>query len=130
MTSKRIKLDNALRRAMLQRAALKRKLTGAGDELSPRALVSRGKQRIGEKVDDVALGAQQTLKRYRLPLTLAAVAGIGYALRGPIQRLAPALWDQLRSLTDRDDDAVPNRDSEAQDDPAPPPFVENDNETL
>lgn len=129
MSNKRIKLDNALRRAMLQRAALKRKLGMAGHELSPGALIKRGKYRVGEKIDDAALSAEQTLKRYRLPLTIAAVAGVAYALRGPIQSLAPKLWDRLQTLTGHDD-AVDDQDSEAEEYPAPPPPVENDDEAL
>lgn len=128
MNDKRIKLDNALHRAMLQRSALKRKLGIAGQELTPGALVRRGKMRVGEKVDDAAAATRQQLKRYSVPLGIAAIAGIGYALRRPIQAVAPQLWHQLRALTGMDSDEFGK--AVHKDAAAPPPPVENDDEKL
>ena len=105
MPRTRNRLIAAARRSMLQRAELHRRLDVAKAALKPGALVARGKYRIGEKVDDVALAARQEFRDNRLPIALAAVAGVMWLLREPIKEHAPRLTrkiqDMANAITDR-----------------------------
>lgn len=129
MSDNRIKLDNALHRAMLNRAILKRKLGLTRQELQPDALAERGRKNIKFAIDDATNVAQDQLQRYRWPIAIAAIAGIGYALRGPIQALAPKVWEQLQSLgsTHGEEASVPAADTM---DISPPPATEQNDEAV
>ena len=93
MNGSRTRLINAVRHSMLQRAQLQRKVGVARDAFKPAALVSRGKYRVGEAVDDAAHVVRQEFRDNRLPITIAAVAGdtpVGRRIRksqvGPLRR--------------------------------------------
>ena len=100
MPGTRNRLINAARRSMIQRAELQRKLGIAGDALKPKALYNRGKYRIGTKVDDTAAAVQKQFKDNRLPIALAAAAGLAWLLREPIKDHAPRLGRKLRDLAE------------------------------
>ncbi len=100
MRPSRSRLINAARRSMIQRAELRRNLNQAREALKPRALIDRGKYRVGEKVDSAALAARQQFKDNRLPIALAAVAGLAWLFRDPIKQQAPRLGRKLRDLVD------------------------------
>lgn len=127
MNSERTRLANAVRRSMIQRAELQRKVGVARDAFKPKALFDRGKYRVGEKVDDAAHIVRQEFRDNRLPITLAAVAGVAWLLREPIKEHAPRLGRKIQHLAAaamarlRPDDAGP--DAETHDD-----LTENDDE--
>ena len=100
MRPSRTRLINAARRSMMQRAELRRKLHVAGDALKPRALLDRGKYRVGEKVDDAANAVRGQFRDNRLPIALAAVAGLAWIFREPIKEHVPRLGRKLRDLAD------------------------------
>lgn len=100
MRPSRARLINAVRRSMMQRAELRRKLHVAGDALKPRALLDRGKYRVGEKVDDTAHAVRRQFRDNRLPIALAAAAGLAWLFREPIKEHVPRLGRKLRDLTD------------------------------
>ena len=100
MPGTRNRLINAARRSMIQRAELQRKLGIAGDALKPKALYKRGKYRLGAKVDNTAAAAQKQFKDNRLPIALAAAAGLAWLLREPIKEHAPRLGRRLRDLAE------------------------------
>lgn len=98
MRPSRVRLINAARRSMIQRAELQRKLGVARDALKPSALVQRGKYRVGEKVDDAAHAVRQQFRDNRLPIALAAAAGIAWLFREPIKQQAPRLGRKLHDM--------------------------------
>lgn len=98
MRPSRTRLINAARRSMIQRAELRRKLGIAGDALKPGALLSRGKYRVGEKVDDAAHAVRQEFRSNRLPIALAAAAGIAWLFREPIKEHVPRLGRKIQDL--------------------------------
>lgn len=98
MRGSRARLINAARRSMIQRAELQRKLGIAQDAFKPRALIDRGKYRVSEKVDDAAHAARQQFRDNRLPIALAAVAGIAWLFREPIRENAPKLGRRLQDM--------------------------------
>ena len=98
MPRTRNRLIAAARRSMLQRAELHRRLDVARAALKPGALVDRGKYRIGEKVDDTAHAVQQQFRNNRLPIAIAAAAGIAWLLREPIKEHAPRLVQKIQDL--------------------------------
>lgn len=100
MRPSRSRLINAARRSMIQRAELRRKLGDARSAFKPGALLSRGKYRVSEKVDDAAQATRQQFKDNRLPIALAAVAGLAWLFRDPIKEQAPRLGRKLRDLFD------------------------------
>lgn len=130
MPRTRNRLIAAARRSMLQRAELHRRLDVAKAALKPGALVSRGKYRIGEKVDDVALAARREFRDNRLPIALAAAAGVAWLLREPIKEHAPRLTrkiqDMANAITDRFRPADENEAGDG-DDSEP---MENDDEAV
>ncbi len=105
MRPSRVRLINAARRSMIQRAELGRKLGVARDALKPGALVRRGKYRVGARVDDAAHAVRQQFRDNRLPIALAAAAGIAWLFREPIKEHAPRLGrkvqDMASALADR-----------------------------
>lgn len=98
MRPSRTRLINAARRSMIQRAELQRKLGIAGNALKPGALLSRGKYRVGEKVDDAANAVRKEFRSNRLPIALAAVAGVAWLFREPIREHAPKLGRRIQDL--------------------------------
>ena len=98
MPRTRNRLIAAARRSMLQRAELHRRLDVAKAALKPGALVDRGKYRIGEKVDDAAHIVQEQFRNNRLPIAIAAAAGIAWLLRDPIREHAPRLTRKIQDL--------------------------------
>jgi hypothetical protein len=100
MPRTRNRLINAARRAMLQRAELHRKLGVAGEAFRPKALYNRGKYRLDAKIDDTAAAVQKQFKDNRLPIALAAVAGLTWLFREPIKEHAPRLGRKLRDLAE------------------------------
>jgi hypothetical protein len=130
MPRTRNRLIAAARRSMLQRAELHRRLDVAKAALKPGALVARGKYRIGEKVDDVALAARQEFRNNRLPIALAAVAGVAWLLREPIKEHAPRLTQKIQDMASAIGDRLrPTDDTEADDGDYSEP-MENDDETV
>ena len=100
MSAPRARLFNAARRSMIQRAELRRKLCVAGDAFKPRALLNRGKYRVGAKVDDAAHAVRKQFRDNRLPIALAAAAGVAWLLREPIKEHVPRLGRRLRGLAE------------------------------
>ncbi|PAL25193.1 hypothetical protein [Sphingopyxis sp. GW247-27LB] len=100
MRPSRARLINAVRRSMIQRAELRRKLHVAGDALKPKSLLDRGKYRVGEKVDDAAHVVREQFRDNRLPIALAAAAGLAWLFREPIKEHVPRLGRKLRDLAD------------------------------
>lgn len=100
MPRSRTRLINAARRSMIQRAELGRKLGIAQQAFKPKALYQRGKYRVDAKVDDVAHAAREQFRENRLPIALAAVAGLAWIFREPIKEHAPRAAAKLRELID------------------------------
>ena len=100
MPRTRNRLINAARRSMIQRAELGRKLGVAHDAFKPKALYERGKYRAGAAVDDVAHEARQQFRDNRLPIALAAAAGLAWLFREPIKEHAPRAAGKLREWID------------------------------
>ena len=98
MPRTRNRLIAAARRSMLQRGELHRRLDVARAAFKPGALVDRGKYRIGEKVDDTAHAVQQQFRNNRLPIAIAAAAGLAWLLRDPIKEHAPRLVQKIQDL--------------------------------
>lgn len=98
MPRTRNRLIAAARRSMLQRAELHRRLEVARAALKPSALVDRGKYRIDEKVDEAAHAVQQQFRNNRLPIAIAAAAGVAWLLREPIKEHAPRLVQRIQDL--------------------------------
>jgi hypothetical protein len=100
MPHTRNRLVNAARRAMIERAELGRKLGVAGEAFKPKSLYKRGKYRLDTKIDDTAHAVQQQFKTNRLPIALAAAAGLAWLFREPIREHAPRLGRKLRDLAE------------------------------
>lgn len=98
MRGSRARLINAARRSMIQRAELQRKLGIAHEAFKPGALVRRGKYRVSEKVDDAAHAARQQFRDNRLPIALAAAAGLAWLFREPIKEHAPRLGRKIQNM--------------------------------
>jgi len=100
MPRTRNRLINAARRSMLQRAELHRRLDVAKEALKPKALYARGKYNVDAKVDAAAHAAREQFRNNRLPIALAAVAGLAWLLREPIKEHAPKLAQKVQDLAD------------------------------
>ena len=100
MPRTRNRLINAAHRAMIQRAELGRKLGVAGDAFKPKALYKRGKYRLDTKIDDTAHAVQKQFKNNRLPIALAAAAGVLWLFREPIKEHLPRAGRKLRDLAE------------------------------
>lgn len=116
MRPSRARLANAARRAMIQRAELGRKLGVAGDAFKPKSLYKRGKYRAGVAVDDAAATVQKQFKDNRLPIAIAAAAGLAWLFREPIKEHAPRLGRKLRDLAEAGLDKIRPGDTPAEDD--------------
>lgn len=130
MPRTRNRLIAAARRSMLQRAELHRRLDVAKAAFKPGALVSRGKYRVGEKIDDVALAARQEFRNNRLPIALAAVAGVAWLLREPIKEHAPRVTRKIQELANAITDRLRPADETDADDGDYSEPVENDDEAV
>ena len=100
MPRTRNRLINAARRSMLQRAQLYRRLDVAKAAFKPKALYARGKYNVDAKVDDAAHLMQRQFRENRLPIALAAVAGLAWLFREPIKEHAPKLAKKVQDLAD------------------------------
>lgn len=100
MPRTRNRLINAARRSMLQRAELHRRLDVAKAAFKPKALYARGKYNVDVKVDTAAHNVRETFKNNRLPIALAAAAGVVWLLREPIRDHAPKLARKVQDLAD------------------------------
>lgn len=98
MPRTRNRLINAARRSMLQRSELHRQLDIAKAAFRPKALVERGKYRIAEKADDAAHIVRKEFRDNRLPIALAAVAGVAWLFREPIREHVPRLAQKVQEL--------------------------------
>ena len=98
MPRMRNRLIAAARRSMLQRGELHRRLDVAKAAFKPSELVDRGKDRLGEKVDDTAHAVQQQFRDNRWPIAIAAAAGALWLLREPIKEHAPKLTRKIQDL--------------------------------
>lgn len=116
MNPKKVHLLNTARKALFQRAKLGRSLGGARSEFAPTALKNRAKKQIAAKVDDGVAAAEATLKKYRLPLGLAAVAGLAFAFRRPLKdaadRVAHFLERQNADAASAPSPELPEQDDE------------------
>ena len=134
MARTRNRLIAAARRSMLQRAELHRRLDVAKAALKPGALVDRGKSRLNAKFDDAAQAVQREVRNNRLPIALAAVAGVAWLLREPIKEHAPRLTrkiqDMANAITDRLHPADETTDETDADDGETIEPVENDDEAV
>ena len=125
MNGSRTRLINAVRHSMLQRAQLQRKVGVARDAFKPAALVSRGKYRVGEAVDDAAHVVRQEFRDNRLPITIAAVAGVAWMFREPIKEHAPRIGRKIQEMATAVVDRLrPAEDAEAEE--AIEPMEEDD----
>ncbi len=134
MARTRNRLIAAARRSMLQRAELQRRLDVAKAALKPGALVDRGKYRLNAKVDDAAQAVRREFRNNRLPIALAAIAGVAWLLREPIKEHAPRLTrkiqDMANAITDRLHPADEPADEIYADDGEMIEPVENDDEAV
>lgn len=100
MPRTRSRLINAARRSMLQRAELHRRLDVAKEALKPKALYARGKYNADAKVDEAARAVRKQFRENRLPIALAAVAGLAWLFREPIREHAPKLVQKVQDMAD------------------------------
>lgn len=130
MPRTRNRLIAAARRSMLQRAELHRRLDVAKAALKPAALVDRGKYRINAKIDDSAQAVRQQFRNNRLPIALAAVAGMAWLLREPIKEHAPRLTRKIQDMASAITDRLSPADADAADPAEHDEPVENDDEAV
>jgi hypothetical protein len=123
MAGSRNRLINAARRSMIQRAEMRRKLDTARDAFTPRALLDRGKYRARTGLEDAAHIAREEFRDNRLPVAIAAGAGLAWLFREPIREHGPRAVRRLRDLIDAGIDRLRGEraDNEQED-------MENDDE--
>ncbi|APW72874.1 hypothetical protein [Sphingopyxis sp. MG] len=127
MPASRNRLINAARRSMMQRAQLRRKLDVAQQAFKPQALVDRGKYRLSAAVDDTAHAVRKQFRDNRLPITLAAVAGLAWMFREPIRTYAPTVGRKARDLANALAERLRPADTAADESAQ---TMENDDEAL
>jgi hypothetical protein len=98
MPRTRNRLIVAARRSMLQRTELHRRLDVAKAALKPGALLDRGKYRAGVKIDDAAHAMREQFRGNRLPIALAAIAGVAWLFREPIKEHVPRLGRKIQDM--------------------------------
>jgi hypothetical protein len=94
MNTRRIRLINAARKALFQRAQLKRSAHGVRENFAPQALKLRAKKKVTRRVDAAVDSAEKGLRKYALPLGLTALAGLAFAFRRPLIEAGTALAEQ------------------------------------
>jgi hypothetical protein len=97
MNPHHVRLKNAARRALFQRARVIRSATGIQQQVTPAALKKRAKSKVEKQLTSAANASEKLLRRHRLPLSIAAIAGLAFAFRTPLISAADWLADQLRS---------------------------------
>lgn len=127
MPASRNRLINAARRSMMQRAQLRRKLDVAQQAFKPQALVDRGKYRLSAAVDDTAHAVRKQFRDNRLPITLAAVAGLAWMFREPIRTHVPTVGRKARDLANALGERLRPADKAADESAQ---TMENDDEAL
>lgn len=100
MPGSRARLINAAHRSMLQRAQLRRRATATREAFRPQALLDRGKRRAEETAEDIAYIAREEFRAHRVPLMLAAIAGLAWVFREPIQKHAPKAVQKMGEWAD------------------------------
>lgn len=91
MSASRARLANAAHAAMLQRGELRRSLGLTKSNLQAGSLKERGKYHVKSTASDVATFAREEVQSQRFWVGLAAVGGLAFLFRRPIQEKAPAL---------------------------------------
>ena len=128
MPRTRNRLIAAARRSMLQRAELHRRLDVAKTAFRPGSLVDRGKYNISEKVDDAAHAVREEFRNNRLPIAIAAVAGVAWLFREPIKEHVPRLGRKIQELAANVADHFRPADDLADEDEIEP--LENEDEAV
>ena len=128
MPRTRNRLIAAARRSMLQRAELHRRLDVAKSAFRPGSLVDRGKYNISEKVDDAAHAVREEFRSNRLPIAIAAVAGVAWLFREPIKEHVPRLGRKIQELAANVADHFRPADDLADEDEIEP--LENEDEAV
>lgn len=88
MNANRIRLINAARKALFQRAQLKRSTQNMRSNFAPSALKQRAKSTAQRKVETVMESAERSLRKYSVPVGIAALAGLALAFRRPLGEAA------------------------------------------
>lgn len=112
MTPGRIRLTNVARKALFQRARLRRSADSAKNNFAPGALQDRAKTKVNRKIDATLDQGEQLLRTYAVPLGIAAVAGLAFAFRRPLAALADQLAEQFMPASDPSLDSAPEPDDE------------------
>lgn len=115
MSPKKVHLLNAARKALFQRAQLGRTLGGARQEFAPDALKRRAAKKVNDRIDSGVAAAEASLRKYRWPLGLAALAGLAFAFRRPIADAVNNVGDFLEGLN-ADAASAPSPEPPEQDD--------------
>lgn len=95
MNPKKVHLLNAARKALFQRARLGRSIGSARQEFAPDALKGRARKKVSKAIDSSVAAAETSLRKYRVPLGLAAIAGLAFAFRRPLTDAATRIGDFL-----------------------------------
>lgn len=115
MNPKKVQLLNAARRALFQRAQLSRTLGGARQQFAPDALKRRAAKKVNDRIDSGVAAAEAGLRKHRVPLALAALAGLAFAFRRP-----------LKDAADKVADFLERQNADAASAPSPEPTEQDD----
>lgn len=99
MADLRRRLILANKRAKLHREVLRDNVAEARDAVTPKALTRRAKFHTATQLSAAAQQGEAVMREYRWPLVGIAVAGIAYALREPLARLAKPVARETRRWT-------------------------------
>lgn len=104
MNANRVRLINAARKALFQRAQLKRSAESARSNFAPLALKQRAKTKALRQVETAMESAESGLRKYSLPIGIAALAGLAFAFRRPLGTAASVVAAEadkaIKALTD------------------------------
>jgi hypothetical protein len=100
MNPNRLRLMNAVRKALFQRRKVQRAAETAQANFAPTALKRRATREVIRRVDDTASAAEGVLRTYALPLGAAALAGLAFAFRRPLGHAATILAAQANDAAD------------------------------
>jgi hypothetical protein len=95
MNRHRLHLINTARKALFQRAQLRRSSDAARNNLAPAALKQRAKRRVTDKLESGAAATEAGLRRFAVPLSAAAAAGLIFAFRRPLADAIDAVLTML-----------------------------------